>query len=33
MMGPGARWVMPGMALYRWVMWVAPAAKAALAVA
>ena len=32
MMGPGARWVMPGMALYRWVMWVAPASKALTAV-
>ena len=27
MIGPGARWVMPGIALYRWVMCRAPAAK------
>ena len=33
MIGPGSRWVMPGIALYRWVMCRAPAAKAALAVA
>ena len=29
---PGARWVKAGMALNRWVTWLAPAAKAAMAV-
>ena len=29
---PGARWVKGGMALNRWVTWLAPAAKAAMAV-